>query len=197
MCDGIVIDAHLIKELRSQLIDRNGPIYSLVSWITTNCGIAVSDYIVTHWEQHCGSRAKNLLFWEWYYHELHDKHTIHFIQVTRFSGKTWTVLRAKHGIPPDPFVRADIECANSTSEPRYILADDMLLHDPVAKAKDTDTQRDIRESRTGSLCQRLQHDLSIILGTPNHCKGYFEIDQGACQSKPQNRDVVCPPVCRN
>jgi hypothetical protein len=197
MSDGIVIDAHVIKDLTSQLVGRNGVIYSLISWITGNCGIAMSDSIKTHWERHCGSRAKNLLFWEWYFDELNNKHTIHPIPVEHWSGTTWKTLAAKYGIPSDPFVRAYIECADSTSEPRYILSDDMSLHDPVAKTAATDTQQDIREKRTGSLCRHLERNLSIILGTPNHCKEYFEIDQGACHTNSQNCNILCPRTSRS
>lgn len=192
MCDGIVIDAHVIRHLTSQLIQGHGIIYSLISWITDNCGIAISDRIKIHWEQHCGAREKNTRFWEWYFDQLHNKRSIHFIPVKRWPGRSWRALRVKYRIPPDLFVRAIIECADSTSEPRYILADDMLLHDPVAKTSDPDTQRDIREKRIGSLCQHLERELSIILGTPTHCKEYFEIEQGACSTHCQNSNIVCP-----
>jgi len=192
MCHGIVIDAHVIKGLTPELLNKTGPTYSLISWITSNCGIAISPTITTHWEEHCGSREKNTYFWEWYFDELHNKRTIHPIPVERFSGNDWTTLAARFGIPRDTFVRAVIECANSTSEPRYILADDILLHEPAAKAIRSVTQRKIKEQRSGSLCQYLERNLSIILGTPNHCKTHFQIQQGPCQTHSQNPPTPCP-----
>ena len=194
MCDGIVIDAHIIKHLTPELIHGHGAIYSLISWITSNCGIAISESIKTHWEKHCGSRERNTYFWEWYFDELHRKRTIHPITVKRFSGKYWRTIVARYRIPSDTFIRADIECANSTSEPRYILADDILLHDPVAKTTDSATQSKIKEERIGALCQYLERALSIILGTTNHCKKYFEMDQGPCQTNSADRDTTCPRV---
>jgi len=195
MCDGIVIDAHVIKHLTPELIHGHGAIYSLISWITSNCGIATSDLIKTHWEQHCGSRERNTHFWEWYWDELHNKRTIHPIPIKRFSGKDWRTLAARYRIPHDIFVRAVIECANSTSEPRYILADDMLLHDPVAKTADPKTQLKIKEGRTGALCQHLERQFLIILGTPNHCKKHFQIAQGVCRTHSQNPSTPCPRRC--
>jgi hypothetical protein len=197
MCHGIVIDAHVIKHLTPELIQRRGALYSLICWITANCGIAISDRIKIHWEQHCGARERNTRFWEWYFDELHNKRSIHFVHVRRWSGNTWKKLAVKYRIPPDLFVRAIIECADSTSEPRYILADDMLLHDPAAKTTDTATQLKIREQRTGSLCQYLERQLSIILGTINHCQRYFEMGKGACQSNAPNRHSPCPRVCNS
>lgn len=194
MCDGIVIDGHVMRGFSKEYSEKTGNLYSLVSWIIANCGIAISDLIRTHWESNCGSSAKNPAFWEWYFTELHVNRTIHFIPITRFPGNRWRVLVARYRIPRDPFLRAIIECADSTSEPRYILADDILLHDPVAKTTDTATQLKIKEERTGSLCQYLERDLSIILGTINHCKEYFEMDQGACQTNSPDRDTPCPRV---
>jgi len=195
MCDGIVIDAHVIKHLTPELIRGHGAIYSLISWITSNCGIAISERIKIHWEKHCGTRERNTRFWEWYWDELYNKRTIHPIPVKRFSGKDWRTLLARYRIPPDIFLRAVIECANSTSEPRYILADDILLHDPVAKTTDSATQLRIKEERTGSLCRYLERELFIILGTTNHCKEYFEMNQGTCQTNSPDCDTPCPRVC--
>lgn len=197
MCNGIVIDAHVIKHLTPELVNKSGAVYSLISWITSNCGIAISDRIRTHWEKHCGSRERNTHFWEWYTTELLTKRTIHPIPVQRFSGNDWTKLMARYRIPDDIFIRAVIECANSTSEPRYILADDILLHDPVAKTTATATQLKTKEERTGSLCQYLERELSIILGIANHCREYFEMDQGTCQANSQNCNVLCPRTSRS
>ena len=194
MCDGIVIDGHVVKNLRSGLIYKNGLIYSIVSWITANCGIAISEYIVTHWEQHCGSRAKDTLFWEWYFDELYNKRTIHFINVTRLDGREWRNIQAKFNIPDDPFIRAAIECANSTNEPRYILAEDMYLYDAEAKSSTSDSQEDIRENRNGPICDHLERAYRIIVGTPRHCKVYFQVDQGACLNSSFNNGVSCPRV---
>ena len=194
MCDGIVIDGHVIKDLASQLVSRNGVIYSLVSWITSNCGIAMSDYIKVHWEQHCGSRAKNTHFWEWYFDELHNKHTIHFVEVTRLDGRLWMNIRVRFSMPDDPFIRAVIECANSTNEPRYILAQDMYLYDAVAKDSDPSNQENIRENRNGPICKYLESAYHIIVGTPNHCKDYFAVDQGVCPNKSSNHITNCPRV---
>jgi len=193
MCDGIVIDGHVIRNLKSELIVKSGMVYSLVSWITSNCGIAVNDYIVTHWEQHCGSRARNLLFWEWYFDELYNKRTIHFIRVKRLNGRSWRKFQAKFKIPVDPFIRTAIECADSTSEPRYILAEDMYLYDAEAKARDPNTQENIRENRAGPICKYLEKTLNIIVGTPKHCKEYFEIDKGICSCNSLN-NINCPRV---
>lgn len=195
MCDGIVIDGHIIRDFGSELVDRNGTIYTLVSWITTNCGIAISDYIVVHWEQQCGSRAKNPLFWEWYFDELHNKRTIHFIEVKRFDGKSWNSFQKTYRIPPDPFIRAAIECATSTCAPRYIVAEDMYFYDAVSKGGTSDNQKKIREDRTGPICKYLETTCHVTVGTPKHCKDYFEINHGACQSIPLSGNMTCPRVC--
>lgn len=194
MCDGIVIDGHIMRAFKGELVQKNGTIYSLVFWITSNCGIAITNYIKTHWEQQCGTRAKNLLFWEWYFDQLHNKHTIHFIKVRRLRGTTWESIRATYRIPQDPFVRSAIECANSTSEPRYILAEDMFFYDPTAKRIDPDTQRSIREDRTGIVSKFLEQHYCIMVGTPNHCRRYFAVDYGACQNKSLNDRNDCPRV---
>lgn len=197
MCDGIVIDAHVMRNFNSELIDKNGTIYSLVFWITNNCGIAICDSILTHWEQHCGSRAKSPLFWEWYFDELYNKRNIHFIKVTRLEGTVWMNFRRKFNIPHDLFIRAIIECANSTSEPRYILTEDMYLYDAIAKSSDTHNQENIRENRYGPICRYLESTYHIIAGTPKHCEDYFMIAQEICQNKSSNHGDSCPRVSMN
>ena len=192
MCDGVVIDAHVIKRLTPELVEEDGPTYRLVRWITGSCGIAISEPIKVHWEQHCGSRERNVRFWEWYFDELHNKRAIHPIPVKRWSGEAWRALSARHKIPKDPFVRAVIECADATSEPRYILADDMLFHEPAAKAASTANQQEIRGKRIGSLCQHLEHELSIVVGTPDHCSDYFEVNQGGCPTMTNGHSTACP-----
>jgi hypothetical protein len=189
---GVVIDGHTIRAFNGELVKRNGIIYSIVSWITTNCGIAITDYIKAHWEQQCGTRAKNPLFWEWYFDQLYNKEAIHFVEVTRLQSNAWRAIRATYGSPNDPFVRSAIECANSTISPRYILAEDMDFHDPKAKRLPTPTQVEIKERGIGRLRLYLRDNLKILVGTLSNCRAHFSIDNGACPNKPTDCSKQCP-----
>jgi len=130
MCDGIVIDGHIMMQIRDELVLKSGKLFDLISWILNNCGIAITPYIKTHWQSLCG---RDQYFGEWYTNEYHVKRAIHDIPDPHLKHSTWQYIRKSFSLPDDPFVRSCIQCANTTSEPRYILAEDMFFYEPKAK----------------------------------------------------------------
>jgi hypothetical protein len=195
MCDGIVIDGHVMRDFSPLLSRKQGSIYILISWITQNCGIALSDYIKTHWEQHCGKKERNPIFWEWYVEQLLQRKHINFPKITRLKGNEWQKIRSTFSVPEDPFIRAEIECVNSTSEPRYLLSEDPYIHDPlIKKMNNSEKQQTIKDERQGALCKYLENsDFGIIVGTCKHCASFFQISQGNCSNisspNPCNRTI--------
>jgi hypothetical protein len=195
MCDGIVIDAHIIRSARDEIVLSSGPLYELICWITQNCGIAITQYIEKHWKNHCGDRTPSI-FWEWYTDQAKIG-SIKIIKPKQLDINILNKIRKKYGLPKDPFVIAYIECADATSEPRYILSEDMDLHAPKAKSVSPKTQASIREGRTGPLCCYLERRLCVRVGTVADCKSHFSTDQGQCHRGVTTVQGKCPhmPHC--
>lgn len=178
MCDGIVVDGHIMSEARDELVLKSGILYDIVTWIINNCGIAMTPYIKTHWQSLCG---RDQYFWEWYTNQVYTKH-IHPIPDDHLEHKKWQYIRKSFSLPSDPFIRAYIDCAYNTSEPRYILAEDIFFYEPKAKRSTTRTQEIIKLKRSGTLCRHLQKELSIRVETPTDCESHFSTNIPACQN---------------
>jgi hypothetical protein len=191
MCDGIVIDAHMMRVIRDELVQDSGCLYSLICWITENCGIAITPQIEAHWKTKCSD--KNPFFWDWYTKQLLNK-SIRYITPKTLNQHVLKKIRDKYGLPKDPFVIGYMECACATSEPRYILAEEMDFHDPKAKSLPTKTQLKIRESRSGRLCRYLEKQLGIRVGTPTDAESHFAIGQGPCANRATVSQTHCPKV---
>ena len=127
--------------------------------------------------------------------------TIHYIgDLNRVEGDKWHNTEKEYRMPRDCFIRYTIECANSTSEPRYILAEDIFYYDPRAKKnmnsnkKRESIKKTIIEERGGALCQYIEDEFKIVIETPSHCKEYFEMEKGSCPVKIQDNGS-CYKVC--
>jgi len=173
MTYGIVIDAHLIQSIRESLVSESGSLFDLISWITSNCGIAISELIETHWKQHC--THNDLFFWEWYAQQILTQ-KIRIYKPTRISGRIFMNIRVNYKLPNDIFVRAYLDCANNTIKPRYILTEDMYFYEPSAKSMTPSRQIQIRTSRSGSLCRHLENTLKIRVGTESDFCRHFGIE---------------------
>jgi len=189
MCDGIVVDAHMIRKIRDELVRSSGPLYELICWVIINCGIAVTPQIEAHWKTKCSDRDP--FFWEWYTQQVLNK-SVHDITLQRLEVHITRRIHRDYGLPKDPFVIGYIECANSTSEPRYIFAEDMYFHDPKAKGLPTKTQVTIRETRSGTLCRYLERQLRIRVGTATDVNSHFSIGQGPCPNRRTISQSQCP-----
>jgi len=192
MCDGIVIDAHMVPAIRDALALGSGSLYDLICWVIENCGIARTPQIEAHWKTKCSDRDQ--FFWSWYSQQVLDR-SIHDITPKNLGSSVNRKIRNDYGLS-DPFVLGCIKCAHSTSEPRYILAEDIYFHDPKAKDFPTTVQIKIKESRNGCLCRYLEDQLGIQVGARADCKSHFSIDQGPCPNKNKIRigQNQCPKL---
>jgi len=190
MCDGIIVDGHLIPQLRLEMISEKGLLYEIISWALLNCGISTSEYIEDHWKTHCAERYRE--FWSWYDEQVLNR-TIRVIpneHLNKINGTTFKKISQNHKLPKDCFIKAYLDCVNSTSDPRYILADDMYFYDPPAKRLQSEKQIKIREDRTGMLCRYFEKNLKIRVGTPSYCKNVF-VAKGTCLNKPSSVQKPC------
>jgi hypothetical protein len=192
MCEGIVIEGHLLREMSPQVALMNGPLYDLLEWAVANCGIAMTDYIENHWETHCSpNKQANEAFWAWVTDQL-KVNAMRHVDGAGVSAGDWRRIRVGFHAPSDPYVRAYIECAASVQAPRYLLAEDMDLHEPRARSLPTATQVQIRERRRGTLCQHLERALRVRVGTRADCSLWFEVDSGLCAHKASGNTAPCP-----
>jgi len=184
MCDGIVIDAHMIPAIRDELVRHSGSLYELICWVIENCGIARTPQIENHWRSKF-SANRDHVFWKWYMNQVLNK-AIHNIPPKNLSSSVKKKIRDDYGLS-DPTVMEYIKCAYATNEPRYILAEDMYFYDPRERRAASATQIEIKESRQGRLCKYLEEQLHIRVGTPADCKSHFSIDQSPCSDKNEVR----------
>jgi len=188
MCDGIVIDAHLLPLFRKEFAQGNGPLLDLFVWLLVNCGVAHTALIEQHWSTKI--RATDELFWNWYREQIENK-SIRDVPLTKLPGQVKKKLRSEYKLPKDMFVVGYLECAFSTLAPRYILSEDMYLHEPQARSLDTGTQTGIRESRRGKVCKYLEDELGILVGTVSHCREHFPLYQTSCSQKALDGKASC------
>lgn len=188
MCDGLIIEGHLIPEIRHDLANENGRYYDILCWVSQNCGIASNAHIEEHWRKH--SREGDI-FWQWYTQE-YVAGNVHDIPRKRLDNRIIKRIHHDYRLPKNPFVLRYIMCANVTREPKYILANDMDFHQPTAKRQATVTQNHIRTSRKGALCRFLEKELCIRVGTADDCKTHFSIDHGICSDK--SSQIQCSRV---
>jgi len=189
MCDGVVIEGHIVERMRDELVRESGTVYDLVNWMTHNCGIAMTPKVEVHWRMHCSDRDQ--FFWSWYTEQV-EKRSIRPISPRRLDNKVSRKIHNDFGLPRNTLVRRYIECANGTNDPRYILAEEMDLHAPQAKRLPTRTQVQIREMRSGILCRYLERALRIRVGSLSDCIVYFSTDSGNCASSTSSNGKSCP-----
>jgi len=191
MCDGIVIDAHMIPAIRYDLVQESGLLYELIQWLIQNCGIATTPQIEAHWKTKCSDNDP--FFWTWYTERILDR-SIRINEPNGLENEKIKKIHNEYGLPRDPFVIACISCAHATNSPRYILAEDMDFHDPKSKRLETRTQNKIRENRNGRLCRYLEKELNIRVGTKSDARSHFSIDIGACPNNVINSRNICPKL---
>lgn len=191
MCDGVVIDAHMVQLIRDELVRGRGCLYSLICWVVENCGIARTPLIEAHWKTKCSD--SDVFFWEWYTQQVLNK-SVHDITTKKLNQHVLKKIRNEYGLPKNPFVIGYIECACATSEPRYILAKEMDFHDPKAKSLPTKTQLQIQESRSGRLCRYLERKLRVRVGTPTDAESHFVVNHGPCSNKATTSQSHCPKI---
>lgn len=187
---GIIIDAHILHEIRDALVKENGLLYDLINWILDNCGIAITQLIETHWKSKISESDR--FFWEWYFSEYHSKRRIREIELKKFNNMLMNKIITDCCLPKDIFVKGYIKAAHSTKYPRYILAEDMDLHDPRYKKEETKTKKRIIDERTGKLCVFLEDRVNIRVGSRKDCERYFAITNGPCTVNPCSEVSYCP-----
>jgi hypothetical protein len=188
MCEGVVIDAHLLLPFRKEYAQGNGPLLELFVWLLANCRVARTALIEQHWTTKI--KATDELFWNWYREQI-EKKAIRDVPLDRLPKEVKRKLRSEYKLPKDMFVLGYLECAFSTTAPRYILSEDMYLHEPQARSLDTGTQADIREARRGKVCKYLEDELGITVGTVTHCRGHFPVQQSSCPQKTTDGRPSC------
>lgn len=161
-CDGVVVDAHVMRDARDQLALKSGDLYDVVSWVIDHCGIAITPRIKEHWERHCGT---DQFFWEWYTDQF-VRHAIRFVPVSGLPPKEWKSIVGKFRMPADPYVKEYVACAHFVNAPKYILSEDPLLHDPAVGSAGPGRRAKILSTRTGRFCVYLERQLGIRVGIP-------------------------------
>ena len=191
MCDGVVIDGHLVQLIRDELLQARGSLYSFICWVVDNCGIARTPQIEAHWKTKCSEN--DVFFWEWYTQQVLRK-SVHDITTKKLNQHVLKKIHKDYGLPRNPFVIRYIECACSTNAPRYILAKDLDFYDPKGKSLPTKTQIEIQERRSAPLCRYLEKELRVRVGTPTDAESHFGIYDGSCTSKATTSQSHCPKV---
>src|SRR4030066_2064738 len=105
---GIVIDAHLMPEMRNELARNSGPLFQLMDWFLQNCGIAITPKIEEHWRSKI--RDTDPFFWSWYYEQIEGK-TIRGVPPKDLGSNVKRKLRVGYCMPKDPYVKGYLECA--------------------------------------------------------------------------------------
>jgi len=160
MCKGIVIEGHLIPDISKSIVLESGDLYQLITWIVSNCGIAWNEYIDQHWQLKLGHRDE--VFKQWFAQHIHQHH-VHKVAPKPLSRTIMQNIYRNYGLPPDSFNKHYLECANGTDRPRYILADEMDLHDPRGKRLTPSRQELIRKNETGELSKYLKRQANITV----------------------------------
>jgi hypothetical protein len=179
MCRGIVIEGHLIPDISKSIVLESGNLYQLIIWIVSNCGIAWNAYIDQHWQLKVGHRDE--VFKQWFAEHI-SKHHVHEVAPKPLPRNIMQNIYQKYGLPPPPhsFNKHYLECANGTDRPRYILADEMDLHDPKEKRSTPSRQDLIRKGETGKLSRYLKREAKITVRSQANSYTYL------C------RNPVCP-----
>lgn len=180
MCNGIIIDAHLIPKIRCDLTNGSGTLYDILYWIVNNCGIAMTQYIENHWYTKCKDGD---VFWEWYRAQLEEgKNKVHYHrQLKTLDNRAAKSIRNHYGLN-NSHIKACIVCANTTNEPRYILTEHIFFYNPKLKNAPPKTKDKIMEGRSGRLCRYLQRNLNIRVGTRTDCIKHFSINHSHCSN---------------
>lgn len=179
MCDGIIIEGHILLEIRHDLANESGILYEILCWVSNNCGIAMTPHIEADWQNRL---KEGDVFLEWYREQIESKR-VHIIPLKSLNSHIVSKIHNYYRLPRQTFILHYIRCAHSTDEPKYILANEMDLHQPTAKSLAPKTQNDIRNNRSGLLCRFLQEKLHIRVGNPDDFKRHFSIDCDICTDK--------------
>lgn len=182
-CDGIVVDAHVMQIVKDTIplyeveeIDdsQNYEICSCINWILENCGIAINDYIETHWEQRCGKKEKNIAFWTWYAEQYNDYgRIIPYDEVKCISSSKKKAIRTSFTPKYDCFFWQYLNCANSTEKPRFILTNDYSLFSTIGSRK-TKTKNTVKRGNTGELQVYIAKNLNIDMIDLENFLSYFK-----------------------
>ena len=178
MCEGVVIEGHLLIELRKELRNGQGALYDIVVWLETNCGIAMTDLIQTHWVDK--GLMKDQYFHTWYVEKVNAK-VIRWATEKNLNKHQWKKIHNEYGLPKDLYDRGYIKCAHGTAKPKYILSEEIPLHDP--KVINPPKKLVVIQQHSGALCKYLEDQLGIQVGNREHFKARFAICKGICQQK--------------
>lgn len=189
MCDGMVIDAHLLPAIRRELVQESGPLFGLLSWLLGNCGIARTPLIEEHWRTKI--KGTDVFFWSWYDSQIERK-SIKDSVPKKLPAAAKKRLRADFGLTREPYLVGYLECAHGSSFPKYILGEDIHLYEPKAGSQSTAKQNQIRNTRSGALCKYLEQQLGIFVGTVEHCRLRFPLKTAQCVNKNVAFTKGCP-----
>jgi len=179
MCVGIVIEGHLIQDISNAIACETGDLYQLMTWVSSNCGIAWNDHIDAHWQSKCGHRDETFKMW---FADQMQKRRVHKVDPKPLDRRITRNI-AKYGLPPDSFNKHYLECANGTNRPRYIIADELDFHDPTAKAFTSKVKKSILHNETGAFARYLRKEARITVRSQANSFAYF------CSNP------VCPSKC--
>lgn len=169
MPKGIVIEGHVIQEISKAIASENGELFQLISWIIANCGIAWNEHIDVHWHTKCGHRDE--AFWAWF-EDQNQKRNVHIVPPVPLSEPIMHRI-SEFGLPPDSFNKHYLECANGTDRPRYIIADEIDLHDPTEKMSSLKRKEQIRKRESGALAKYIKKKAKITIKSKDNSYNYL------------------------
>ena len=183
MCEGIVIEAHAILELRDDIVLATGTRYELLEWLMHNCKIVMTDKIKNHWELKLG--IKGDVVFDWLEQKNHEK-CVHELKNIKKVHRDIKKKIKEFGLTKEPFVEHYIDCANTTTKPRYILAEDIPFYDPKAAKAGAEKKQEIKNNKSGELPKFLEKNLNITVSNVVSCSRTVGDHEEECLSERDN-----------
>ncbi|MEO1821499.1 hypothetical protein [Dehalococcoides mccartyi] len=189
MDNGIVIDGHFMRDAKRDLTNESGELYKILFWIESNCKFAMSTDLETAWESKIGCKADSLdIIWCWY-ENLLINNKINFVSPVKTSNKCKNHIRKNLGLTSPGDIYKYFDCANATIAPRYILSEDIDMHEPRARSYSSKNIKQLMDDRSGVLCRYVYEEINIRIGTRQDLIVHFNISRGDCDNGCNNQ---CP-----
>jgi len=161
MVDGVTVDANIIAVFQKEYLNESGFFYSVLTEITQNFGLAISEIIEHEWRKMFNEQYMN----EWLTDEIkrgHIRYVNPFMDPSEIK-----IIRTKFGLN-DSRDRNYIKCANVTVI-KYILTHDIDFFDPKKKKSNKIERSRTMNQRKGCLCRYLKKVHGITIGMIEHC----------------------------
>ena len=166
----MVIDANIIPEFSQELRTETGYVYGIVTWVLENLGIGIDGYISFEWENIC----KDIWFEAWFTDGLKNG-KIRNVLSKKLEKHIRKTIRIDYGFPTGDLDIKYLECANGTTNPRYIMTYNYHFYEPRCMRQSARAKKRSREDREGSFCKYCNNVLGISIGMPFHCETDFGI----------------------